>query len=144
MGQLAEGLENNMFNPNDDLAFNLDIPDDDVVEVRRRGGRQAINTQSFNSQSSVEMVAQRNLGNAEDRELLNQIRQAERRPARGGRRGIIRARNVRNIMHPTRTNNSLRINPNFDPDNSLYDRDSDENFEIPEAQSNFEDDDNAI
>jgi hypothetical protein len=39
MGQLAEGLENNMFNPHDDLAFNLDVPDDDVVEVRRRGGR---------------------------------------------------------------------------------------------------------
>jgi hypothetical protein len=56
MGQLAEGLENNMFNPNDDLAFNADVPDDDVVEVRRRGGRQAINTQTFNSQSSVEMV----------------------------------------------------------------------------------------
>ena len=71
MGQLAEGLENNMFNPNDDLAFNLDLPDDDVVEVRRRGGRQAINTQSFNSQSSVEMVGQRNLGSAEDREVLN-------------------------------------------------------------------------
>lgn len=56
MGQLAEGLENNMFNPNDDLAFNADVQDDDVVEVRRRGGRQAINTQTFNSQSSVEMV----------------------------------------------------------------------------------------
>ena len=144
MGQLAEGLENNMFNPHDDLAFNLDVPDDDVVEVRRRGGRQAINTQSFNSQSSVEMVGQRNLGSAEDREVLNQIRQAERRPVRGGRRGTIRARNVRNIMQPTRINNAPRINPNFDPDNSLYDRDSDENFEIPEAQSNLEDDDNAI
>jgi len=47
-------------------------------------------------------------------------------------------------MQPTRTNNALRINPNFDPDNSLYDRESDENFEIPEAQSNLEDDDNAI
>lgn len=26
-----------------------------------------------------------------------------------------------------------RINPNFDPDNSLYDRESDENFEVAEA-----------
>jgi hypothetical protein len=35
-----------------------------------------------------------------------------------------------------RLNNGGRLNPNFDPDNSLYDRDSDENFEIPEALSN--------
>jgi hypothetical protein len=47
-------------------------------------------------------------------------------------------------MQPTRSTNALRINPNFDPDNSLYDRDSDENFEVPEAHSNVEDDDNVI
>jgi hypothetical protein len=44
-------------------------------------------------------------------------------------------------MQPTRSTNALRINPNYDPDNSLYDRDSDENFE---AHSNVEDDENAI
>ena len=37
-----------------------------------------------------------------------------------------------------------RVNPNFDPDNSLYDRESDENFEIPEAVSAHEEDENAI
>jgi hypothetical protein len=36
--------------------------------------------------------------------------------------------------------NTTRVNPNIDPDNSLYDRDSDENFEVAEAQS-FEEDD---
>ena len=36
------------------------------------------------------------------------------------------------------------LNPNIDPDNSLYDRESDENFEIPEAHSNLEEDENAI
>jgi len=37
-----------------------------------------------------------------------------------------------------------RVNPNFDPDNSLYDRDSDENFEVPEVASALEEDENAI
>jgi hypothetical protein len=32
------------------------------------------------------------------------------------------------------------LNPNFDPDNSLYDRDSDENFEVQDASSNQDDD----
>lgn len=29
-----------------------------------------------------------------------------------------------------------RVNPNYDPDNSLYDRESDENFEISEDEDN--------
>lgn len=36
------------------------------------------------------------------------------------------------------------MNPNFDPDNSLYDRDSDENFEVPEVASALEEDEIAV
>ena len=32
-----------------------------------------------------------------------------------------------------------RINPNYDPDNSLYDRESDENFEIEDDDDEEED-----
>ncbi len=35
--------------------------------------------------------------------------------------------------------NTRVVNPNYDPDNSLYDRESDENFDVAEAQS-FEED----
>jgi hypothetical protein len=47
-------------------------------------------------------------------------------------------------MQPRANGGPRRINPNFDPDNSLYDRESDENFEIPEATSALEEDDNVI
>ena len=36
------------------------------------------------------------------------------------------------------------LNPNFDPDNSLYDRESDENFVIPEASSIHEEEANEL
>jgi hypothetical protein len=71
----------------------------------------------MNSNSSIEIHGERN-GSREDRVILNQIRQAERNVNRGGRRGNIHSRNVMNIMQAR----NARINPNIDPDNSIYDR----------------------
>ena len=33
----------------------------------------------------------------------------------------------------------MRINPNYDPDNDFYDRESDENFDVREDQVSVED-----
>ena len=73
MSQLNEGLENNLFNPdNQGMNFELADQDDEVLEVRRRGGRNVINSQNtFNSNSSIEAIGQRNHGSIEDREVLN-------------------------------------------------------------------------
>ena len=53
--------------------------------------------------------------------MLNDINGAERRLALRGRRGNMVQRVNRMIM-----------NPNYDPDNDFYDRESDENFELTE------------
>lgn len=112
-------MRNDLFNPDNERGLNFNVGDDlygeEEIEVRRGNGRNRINSQ-------LSQIVQNNNNHAasqEDVEILNGINNAERRrPERGRRQNIVNRVN-RQIM-----------NPNFDPENDAYDRESDENFEL--------------
>ncbi|CDW76602.1 UNKNOWN [Stylonychia lemnae] len=126
--QIEEGLRNNFFNNNEDLLqmINGQYEDDQILRGR-------LNSQLSNI-SAADNVQQ---ASQDDIEILRNVnRQAQQNRGRGRRRNQVEGRSQRPINNQQRyeIQNQLnaRINTNIDPDNSFYDRDSDENFEIEE------------